>query len=159
MNKTVLCSKIILIIKELFVSPNFKLSVNKPDDQFLVSVIIWSVQPSISFPSLLHFSAYVWLLCWPLLEQRAMFSGADKQKLTHSSTKFTHSTLEENAKTLGLTEQQQQNQKGEDTGLSETSELRRREENRKEKALKLNLLVFHRQTLYTLLYMLTEEMF
>lgn len=87
-----------------------------------------------------------------------MFSGADQQKLTHSSTKFTHSTLEANAKTLSLTEQQQQNQKEEDAGLSETSELRRREENRKEKALKLNLLVFHRQTLYTLLYMLTEEM-
>lgn len=111
-----------------------------------------------SFPSLLFFP--FWLLVSVFASRRiiqhVLWSRRTKQKLTHSSTKFTHSTLGENAKTSGPTEQQQHNRKKAGSCLCETSELSRRDENRKEKAYKQNQLVLHRRTLYTLLYMLTQ---
>lgn len=113
--------------------------------------------PRVSLPPPLRSSFHFWLLCLSLWESRNAFCGANEQNKNSLivAQKFTHGTLAENAKTSGPTEQQQREQKKD---LCETSELSgRRGAYRREKAFKLNLLVFHSQTLYTLLYMLTQQ--
>lgn len=89
-----------------------------------------SPQPCVSFPSLLNFLFYFWFLCFASLRiiQHVLWSRkTKKQKLTHSSTNFTHSTLGENAKTSGPTETTRTKQKRKaGLCLCATSELSRR---------------------------------
>lgn len=65
-----------------------------------------SPQPCVSFPSLLYFLFSFGFCVLLRIIRHVLWSRKTKQKLTHSSTNFTHSTLGENAKTSSPTEQQ-----------------------------------------------------
>lgn len=87
----------------------------------LVSVLIRSCEsisspPSAYYPSLLlfFFSYFIfWFLCLPLEESFNTFCGAGEQNKSSLivAQRYTHSTLGENAKTSGSTEEQQPNKK------------------------------------------------